>query len=33
MVTHEAEMAHYARRIIRFRDGHILEDVRNEAAE
>ncbi|MFZ1989761.1 MAG: ABC transporter ATP-binding protein [Alphaproteobacteria bacterium] len=32
MVTHEADMARYARRIIRFRDGHILEDVRNEAA-
>ena len=29
MVTHEAEMAHYARRVIRFRDGHILDDVRN----
>ena len=32
MVTHEADMARYARRIIRFRDGHIMEDVRNEAA-
>jgi len=33
MVTHEPDMARYARRIVRFRDGHIMEDVRNEAAE
>ncbi|HXZ67469.1 MAG TPA: ABC transporter ATP-binding protein [Alphaproteobacteria bacterium] len=32
MVTHEHDMAQYARRIVRFRDGHIVEDVRNEAA-
>jgi len=34
MVTHEMDMAQYAHRIIRFRDGHILDDVRKrEAAE
>jgi len=33
MVTHEPDMARYARRIVRFRDGHIMEDARNEAAE
>jgi putative ABC transport system ATP-binding protein len=26
MVTHEADMATYARRVVTFRDGHILED-------
>jgi len=29
MVTHEAEMAHYARRIISFRDGLVHTDVTN----
>ncbi len=33
MVTHEAEMADYAHRVIHFRDGHILDDIRREAAE
>jgi putative ABC transport system ATP-binding protein len=28
MVTHEEDIALHARRIIRFRDGHIVEDVR-----
>jgi putative ABC transport system ATP-binding protein len=26
MVTHEPEIAHYASRVIHFRDGHILYD-------
>jgi putative ABC transport system ATP-binding protein len=29
MVTHEAEMAHYAKRIISFRDGRVHTDVTN----
>ena len=31
MVTHEAEMAAYAKRIVRFVDGRIASDVRNDA--
>jgi putative ABC transport system ATP-binding protein len=31
MVTHEPDMAAYAKRIIKFRDGHIVDDVRNDA--
>ena len=30
MVTHEPEMAAYARRIVRFKDGLLDSDVRNE---
>jgi putative ABC transport system ATP-binding protein len=30
LVTHEADIANHARRIIRFHDGTIAEDVRNE---
>ena len=30
MVTHEADMAAYASRTIRFRDGHVESDVRTE---
>jgi len=29
MVTHEEEAAHYARRIIRMRDGKIISDAEN----
>jgi len=29
MVTHEADMAAYASRTIRFRDGHVESDVRS----
>jgi len=32
MVTHEAEMAGYARRIIHFKDGRVTDDARNERA-
>ncbi|MHB8179168.1 MAG: ABC transporter ATP-binding protein [Vulcanimicrobiaceae bacterium] len=31
LVTHEADIAAFARRIVTFRDGHILSDVANEA--
>jgi len=30
LVTHEAEIAAFARRILTFRDGHLVEDRRNE---
>ena len=38
LVTHEPDVAHWARRRVVFRDGHILEDaaqpgIRAEAAE
>jgi putative ABC transport system ATP-binding protein len=33
MVTHEPEMAAYARRIVHFRDGRVERDVRNEPAD
>jgi len=33
MVTHEADMAAYAKRIVRFVDGRIASDVRNETPE
>jgi putative ABC transport system ATP-binding protein len=33
MVTHEADMAAYAKRIVRFVDGRIASDVRSEAPE
>ncbi len=33
MVTHESDMAEYARRTVRFVDGRIAEDVRNAAPE
>ncbi|MEO8143276.1 MAG: ABC transporter ATP-binding protein [Betaproteobacteria bacterium] len=26
LVTHEADVAHFARRVLRFRDGHLVED-------
>mgnify|MGYP000154977317 CR=1 FL=1 len=29
MVTHEADMAAYARRIVRFVDGMVAQDIRN----
>lgn len=32
MVTHEADMAAYARRIVRFRDGHVESDVMTAGA-
>lgn len=32
MVTHESDMAAYARRVIRFLDGRVESDVRNEPA-
>ena len=30
LVTHEPDVARFARRILRFRDGHLVEDQRNE---
>ena len=30
MVTHENDIAAWARRVVRMRDGHIESDVRNE---
>ena len=33
LVTHEADVARFARRILRFRDGRILRDESNEAAD
>jgi energy-coupling factor transporter ATP-binding protein EcfA2 len=32
MVTHENDIAAWARRVVRMRDGHIESDVRNEGA-
>ena len=32
MVTHEPDMAAYAKRIVRFVDGRVESDVRNAAA-
>jgi putative ABC transport system ATP-binding protein len=32
MVTHENDIAAWARRVVRMRDGHIESDVRNDAA-
>ena len=29
MVTHEADVARFARRVLRFRDGHLVEDLAN----
>ena len=31
MVTHENDIAAWARRVVRMRDGHIESDVRNDA--
>ena len=33
LVTHDAEVARHARRVIRFRDGRLLSDQRQEAAD
>ena len=32
MVTHENDIAAWARRVVRMRDGHVESDVRNEPA-
>ena len=32
MVTHEQDMALYARRVVRFLDGRVVDDVRQKAA-
>jgi putative ABC transport system ATP-binding protein len=32
MVTHEAQVAAFARRVVRFSDGRVEDDTRNEAA-
>ena len=32
MITHEAEIAAYARRVVRFADGMVVSDVRQEGA-
>jgi putative ABC transport system ATP-binding protein len=33
MVTHETDIAAWARRVVRMRDGHIESDARNEHAK
>ena len=33
MVTHEADVARFARRVLRFRDGRLVKDRRNKAPE
>ncbi len=32
LVTHEPEIAQFARRVLRFRDGHLVDDTRTESA-
>ena len=32
LVTHEADVARFARRVLRFRDGHLVEDHANDAS-